>query len=65
MCSAKKTIKKLGEGVYSEVFYFQDSSEKLVVKVTSSQIIMCLHGSKHHVYFLYHLDYSCGRKDII
>ena len=38
--SAKRTIRKLGEGVYSEVFCYQEGSEKLVVKVTSSHCII-------------------------
>lgn len=40
--SMKKTIKKLGEGVYSEVFYFQEGNEKLVVKVTNGGYLMYL-----------------------
>ena len=32
--SVKKTIRKLGEGVYSEAFCFQEGSNKAVVKVT-------------------------------
>ena len=31
--SARRTIRKLGEGVYSEVFYFEDDDDESVLKV--------------------------------
>ncbi|XP_065919447.1 serine/threonine-protein kinase haspin-like isoform X2 [Dysidea avara] len=44
--SARRSVKKLGEGVYSEVFYFEDGSDKSVLKVIPIEGKVLFNGEK-------------------